>query len=142
MKNYGRIITYSLFSIFFLLTSCSPYNRLRCLLENNPNLIDCFSVHKVQIKTIERTDTQIIWNRERDTIVFRDIRLERFRDTLRFFQKERSCTTFITNTEIRPVKYIKEPKETRKKGFFGSLLSLGWIIIVILGLIVSLRLIK
>lgn len=141
MNYYGRIITYSLFGAFFLLTSCSPYNRLRCLLESHPNLIDCFSVHKVQVEKIERTDTQIIWSKERDTIIFRDVRLERFRDTIRFFQKERNCTTFISKTELRPTKYIYE-KEPQKKGFFGSLLSLGWILVIILGFIVVLRLVK
>lgn len=133
--KYGYRTNYFSLFIIFLVYSCSPQHRLLRLQSNHPYLFDDITNREVEVQTIEKIDTQFIWSKERDTIRFNDYRLERFRDTIRFFARERACTTYIHTTELRPSKTIEKYIEQKsKKGLQGSLLQ----IIVALSLIVLL----
>ena len=118
--KYGYRKNYFLLSLLLFLSACSPQRRLLCLLENHPYLIDSLRHDTIQIQQAQETDTQFLWKTERDTIFFNNIRLERFRDTIRLFTRERACTTYIHTTELRPSKvvekYISEKTEEGLKG--------------------------
>ena len=118
--KYGYTTINFVIALILFTTSCSPQYRFVRLVKNHPYLIDSIRNDSVRIKEIKKIDTQFVWKKERDTIVFNDYRLERFRDTIRFFTRERACTTYIHTTELRPSKivekYISEKTEEGLKG--------------------------
>jgi hypothetical protein len=138
MKYGYRTINIVIATLLFA-TSCNPQSRFIRLVKNHPYLLDSFTSRNVQIKTIKEVDTQFIWKKERDTIRFNEYRLERFRDTLRFFASSRNCTTFVQTTQVRPSKtierYITQKSEEGLKGqvYQGLVFILiGFIIALIL----------
>lgn len=108
--NYGYAKIIGTLTLLLFISSCSPYDRLSRLLDKHPYLLDSFRIHEIQVERIKETDTQFVWKKERDTITFRDYRLERFRDTIRFFSNSRNCTTNIYRTEIRPTESKSKEK--------------------------------
>lgn len=138
--KYGYRNYYFSLIIVLLVYSCSPQHRLLRLQSNHPYLFDNVLSSEVKVQTIEKVDTQFIWSKERDTIRFNDYRLERFRDTIRFFAKERTCTTFVHTTEIRPSKIIERYAEQKsKKGLQGSLLQIITALSLLLAIIALIR---
>lgn len=137
--KYGYRTINIVITLIILATSCSPEYRFLRLVKNHPYLLDSFTSRNIQIKTIKEVDTQFVWKKERDTIRFNDYRLERFRDTIRFFTSARNCTTHIHTTEVKPSKiierYISEKSEEGLKGkiYQGLVfLLIGFIIALIL----------
>ena len=127
------IITLSIYAV-----SCSPQHRFHRLVKNHPYLLDTTKLREVQIQTIDRIDTQFFFKKERDTIEFRTFRIERFRDTLRFYSAQQNCTTFVNTTQIKPSKIIE--KYISEKGLKGEIYEkIMWLL---LGLIVALILFK
>lgn len=132
--NYGYVKNISIFTILLFISSCSPHDRLSRLLNKHPYLLDSFRVYEVQVKSTKEIDTQFFWKTERDTITFRDYRLERFRDTIKFFANSRNCTTNIYRTEIRPTKPQPKLQQT-KKGQSWSIYKIMFFIL--LGFVLS-----
>lgn len=137
--KYGYTAINFIIALLILSTSCSPQHRFLRLVKNHPYLLDTFRTREVQIQTIQKVDTQIIWKKERDTIEFRTFRMERFRDTLRFYSRERACTTFVNTTQIRPSKTIEKYIESKsEEGLKGQVyqglafILIGFIIALIL----------
>jgi hypothetical protein len=137
--KYGYRTLHIVIATLLFASSCNPQSRFLRLVENHPYLLDSFTSRNVQIKTIKEIDTQFVWKKERDTIRFNDYRLERFRDTLRFFTQSRNCTTHINTTEVRPSKtiekYIERKSEEGLKGqvYQGlAFILIGFIIALIL----------
>jgi len=87
-----------------LLTACDPVSRYNRLVNNYPYLVNRQIFDTIHIRDGKVVDTTFFWSEGRDTIFINGIRVERFRDTFKFYYKERNCTTNLHTTEIRPSK--------------------------------------
>lgn len=94
-----------------LLTACDPVSRYNRLVNNYPYLVNRQIFDTIHIRDGKVVDTTFFWSEGQDTIFINGIRVERFRDTFKFFYRERNCTTNLRTTEIRPSKETKIVKE-------------------------------
>ena len=126
-----------LFSVFFLLFSCSPTKRFNRLIKKHPELIQTdtvirYDTVKVKVPKVEFKDTFI--TQPIDTIEIEKERLKikilRYYDTLTVDAK---CDT-VTITEIRevkvPVKYYEKNKFNWNKLFFWLIISIVLYIVI------------
>lgn len=92
-------------------TSCSPYNRLQCLLKNHPYLVETKVRDSVVIREGKVVDTTLLIKATYDTIQLSGgTTIIRSSDTFRFITRIEPCTTFITKREtIFPKTQQKEP---------------------------------
>jgi hypothetical protein len=99
-------------SVLLLLNACDPVYRYNRLVNNYPYLVNRQVFDTIHIRDGKVVDTTFIWSQGRDTtIYFGNARIERFRDTLRFYYREQNCTTNLHTTEIRPSKETQIYKE-------------------------------
>jgi len=116
-KNDNTIRTTNIFrylfmgSVLLLLNACDPVYRYNRLVNNYPYLVNRQVFDTIHIRNGKTLDTTFIWDKSRDTIVIDGVKLERLRDTFRIYYKERSCTTNLHTTEIRPSKETQIYKE-------------------------------
>lgn len=139
MHNGPRTI-FILFSTIFIF-SCSPTYRFSRLVHKYPFLLETLETDSVVIRDTMEQDTQFFWNTETDTIYFNNVRVERFRDTFRFYYREKPCTTYINKTEIKPSKVVEKyiEEKTSKKGFAWAFLQIKeWLWLIIIGLLIIL----
>ena len=127
--------------ILFILAGCNPAYRFRRLVKKHPELLDSLTKTEIVVRNQQIHDTLLYF--QSDTIITEYVTIYRTADTLRLITRERPCTTYVHNTEIRPTE-IKERKiiqflKDKKEGFVGSVYK-GIIGLLILALIfVSLR---
>lgn len=121
---------------------CSPTNRFYRLVSKYPYLLDSIRQTETIVRNSVLVDTQIVWKKQVDTLVFRESKIERRNDTFRFYFRERPCTTYIENTQIIPSKtierYYSERDEKRQAWSFFKL-NYHWIIIILLLLALLLK---
>lgn len=128
---------------FFIVTvlifgSCSPVQRLNCLLENHPYLFERIKTDTIIVDRGKVLDTFFISQNETDTFYINSgIRIERYRDTIRLQFRERNCTTYIQKTEIQPTTKIIETKirnqikKERKEEMYKIGLQIALILLLI-----------
>jgi len=127
--------------ILFILAGCNPAYRFRRLVNKHPELLDSLTKTEIVVRNQQIHDTILYF--KSDTIITEYATIYRTADTIRLITREKPCTTYVHNTEIRPTQ-IKERKvvqflKDKKAGFVGSLYQ-GIIGLLVLALIfVSLR---
>ena len=87
--------------------SCDPLSRYNRLVDRYPYLVNRTVFDTIYIRNGKTLDTTFIWNQGKDTVYFGTTRIERHRDTFRFYYREQNCTTNVNKTEIRPSKETK-----------------------------------
>lgn len=122
MKHYeSRIIGIICCLLFFI--SCSPRHRFVRLVKKYPYLLETLQSDTIRVRDTLAQDTQVVWKKEVDTLVFREVTIERRNDTFRIIKEAKPCTTLIRRTEYRPSKiierYIKE--KGQKRSFYQGL---------------------
>lgn len=117
---------------------CNPTNRFYRLVTKHPYLLDSFRQTKVIVRNSVLVDTQIIWSKEIDTLIFRESKIERRNDTFRFYFRERPCTTFIENTQIVPSKTIEKHFENKGKREQSNWLKTNIYLLIIMLLVLAL----
>lgn len=117
MKNekHNPIYCISIVCCMVSLFSCTPAQRFARLIEKHPYLIETTKKDTISVRIYPPQDTTIIFKKDYDTIIFDNHRIERFRDTFRFFYKQSNCTTFINKTIYQPSKYVTKEIEKRQK---------------------------
>lgn len=113
MKNEIRNL---LGIIIFAFVGCTPVERFNRLVEKHPYLIEKFKKDTVYISKGKVHDTVLVIKETNDTFYFGENRIERFNDTLRFYFRERNCTTYVNKTIYKPSTYVKEESEKKQKG--------------------------
>jgi hypothetical protein len=136
MRNAIKYFT--LIAIVIVHYSCSPVDRFIRLTTKYPFLLESVQHDTVVIRNPILKDTQIIWEKQIDTFVFSETKIERRNDTLKFYFRERPCTTYINKTEIKPSKYVEkviknESDEKERYYLYGFIILL--VIIVFLTLL-------
>jgi hypothetical protein len=136
MKNAIKYFT--LIAIVLVHNACSPVDRFMRLTTKYPFLLESIQHDTVVIRNPILKDTQIIWEKQIDTFVFSETKIERRNDTLKFYFRERPCTTYINKTEIKPSKYVEkviknESDEKERYYLYGFIILL--VIIVFLTLL-------
>ena len=136
MRNAIKYFT--LIAIVIVHYSCSPVDRFIRLTTKYPFLLESVQHDTVVIRNPVLKDTQIIWEKQIDTFVFSETKIERRNDTLKFYFRERPCTTYINKTEIKPSKYVEkviknESDEKERYYLYGFIILL--VIIVFLTLL-------
>jgi hypothetical protein len=102
--------------------SCSPLYRFNRLVERHPYLLESVKSDTIHIREGKVVDTFFTFKSETDSFYINSgIRIERYRDTLRVYFRERNCTTYIEKTEIRPSKVTETTirKEIEREGNKG-----------------------
>lgn len=135
MKNekYYPIYFVGIVCCMVSLFSCTPAQRFARLIEKHPYLIETTKKDTVSIRIYPPQDTIIVFKKDYDTIIFDNHRIERFRDTFRFYYKQSNCTTYVNKTIYQPSKYVTKEIEKRQKRSFREL-SRDIFTFVILGL--------
>ena len=136
MRNAIKYFT--LIAIVLVHYGCSPVDRFIRLTTKYPFLLESVQHDTVVIRNPILKDTQIIWEKQIDTFVFSETKIERRNDTLKFYFRERPCTTYINKTEIKPSKYVEkviknESDEKERYYLYGFIILL--VIIVFLTLL-------
>jgi hypothetical protein len=136
MRNAIKYFT--LIAIVIVHYGCSPVDRFIRLTTKYPFLLESVQHDTVIIRNPVLKDTQIIWKKQIDTFVFSETKIERRNDTLKFYFRERPCTTYINKTEIKPSKYVEkviknESDEKERYYLYGFIILL--VIIVFLTLL-------
>ena len=136
MRNAIKYFT--LIAIVIVHYGCSPVDRFIRLTTKYPFLLESVQHDTVVIRNPVLKDTQIIWEKQIDTFVFSETKIERRNDTLKFYFRERPCTTYINKTEIKPSKYVEkviknESDEKERYYLYGFIILL--VIIVFLTLL-------
>lgn len=136
MRNAIKYFT--LIAIVIVHYGCSPVDRFIRLTTKYPFLLESVQHDTVVIRNPILKDTQIIWEKQIDTFVFSETKIERRNDTLKFYFRERPCTTYINKTEIKPSKYVEkviknESDEKERYYLYGFIILL--VIIVFLTLL-------
>jgi hypothetical protein len=136
MKNAIKYFT--LIAIVLVHNACSPVDRFMRLTTKYPFLLESIQHDTFVIRNPILKDTQIIWEKQIDTFVFSETKIERRNDTLKFYFRERPCTTYINKTEIKPSKYVEkviknESDEKERYYLYGFIILL--VIIVFLTLL-------
>ena len=136
MRNAIKYFT--LIAIVLVHYGCSPVDRFIRLTTKYPFLLESVQHDTVVIRNPVLKDTQIIWEKQIDTFVFSETKIERRNDTLKFYFRERPCTTYINKTEIKPSKYVEkviknESDEKERYYLYGFIILL--VIIVFLTLL-------
>jgi len=139
MRNENWIIAI-IVSIIFV-SSCSPSHRFVRLIEKHPYLLETIQSDSIRVRDTISQDTQFIWKKEVDTLVFREVTIERRRDTFRIIKEARPCTTFIRRTEYRPSKIVEKyvTEKGQKRSFLQGIkdyLLYSLLFIMIIALIV------
>ena len=121
----GNPIKYILAITILLVSSCTPLHRFNRLLKCHPYLFDSVKSDTIVVDSGKSIDTVFVSKTETDTFYINGgVRIERSRDTFRFYYKERNCTTYIQKTEIKPTTKViertirKEISEERNKELF------------------------
>ena len=136
MRNAIKYFT--LIAIVLVHYGCSPVDRFIRLTTKYPFLLESVQHDTVIIRNPVLKDTQIIWEKQIDTFVFSETKIERRNDTLKFYFRERPCTTYINKTEIKPSKCVEkviknESDEKERYYLYGFIILL--VIIVFLTLL-------
>jgi len=139
MRNENWIIAI-IVSIIFV-SSCSHSHRFVRLIEKHPYLLETIQSDSIRVRDTISQDTQFIWKKEVDTLVFREVTIERRRDTFRIIKEARPCTTFIRRTEYRPSKIVEKyvTEKGQKRSFLQGIkdyLLYSLLFIMIIALIV------
>jgi hypothetical protein len=141
MKNekhnpiYRIGIIYCMVSLF----SCTPAQRFARLIEKHPYLIETTKKDTISIRVYPAQDTTFIFKKEHDTIIFDNHRIERFRDTFRFFYKQSNCTTYVNKTVYQPSKYVtKEIQKRQERSVRDLSMDIFSVVILVLSLLVVL----
>ena len=123
--NYGTFYKYITWIAILCISSCSPVHRFNRLLECHPYLFYRVKSDTIIVDSGKSVDTVFIATSETDTFYINSgVRIERSRDTFRFYFRERNCTTYIQKTEIKPTTKViertirKEISEERNKELF------------------------
>jgi hypothetical protein len=123
MKTYGNIYKYFVWIAILCVSGCSPVYRFNRLVECHPYLLESVKSDTIHIREGKIVDTFFTFKSETDSFYINSgIRIERYRDTLRVYFRERNCTTYIEKTEIRPSKVVTETtirKEIEREGNKG-----------------------
>lgn len=137
MRNAIKYFT--LIAIVLIHNGCSPVDRFIRLTTKYPFLLESVQHDTVVIRTPVLKDTQIVWKKQIDTFVFSETKIERRNDTLKFYFRERPCTTYVNKTEIKPSKYVEKVIEKRQERSFRELgRDIFAFIIIVLSLLVIL----
>ena len=122
MKRY-EIRIFIIITCIIILSSCSPSHRFVCLITKHPYLLETLQSDTIRVCDTISQDTQFLWKKEVDTLVFREVTIERRRDTFRIIKEARPCTTFIRRTEYRPSKIIEKyvTEKRQKRSFFQGI---------------------
>ena len=137
MKNATKYFT--LIAIVIVHYGCSPVDRFIRLTTKYPFLLESVQHDTVIIRNPVLKDTQIVWKKQIDTLVFSETKIERRNDTFKFYFTERPCTTYINKTEIKPSKYVEKVIEKRQDGaFFKTLKDYILLVLLLLSLLVIL----
>ena len=137
MKNAIKYFT--LIAIVIIHNGCSPVDRFIRLTTKYPFLLESVQHDTVIIRTPVLKDTQIVWQKQIDTFIFSETKIERRNDTFRFYFRERPCTTYVNKTEIKPSKYVEKVIEKRQeRAFFKTLEDYILLVLLLLSLLVIL----
>jgi len=137
MKNAIKYFT--LIAIVLIHNGCSPVYRFIRLTTKYPFLLESLQHDTVIIRTPLLKDTQIVWKKQIDTLIFSETTIERRNDTFKFYFRERPCTTYVNKTEIRPSKYVEKViQERQKRAFFETIEDYVLLVLLLLSLLVIL----
>ena len=137
MKNAIKYFT--LIAIVLIHNGCSPVDRFIRLTTKYPFLLENIQHDTVIIRTPVSKDTQIVWKKQIDTLIFSETTIERRNDTFKFYFRERPCTTYVNKTEIRPSKYVEKViQERQKRAFFETIEDYILLVLLLLSLLVIL----
>lgn len=118
--------------ILLLLNACDPISRYNRLVNNYPYLVNRQVFDTIHIRDGKIVDTTFIWNQGRDTTIYiGNARIERFRDTFKFYYREQNCTTNLHSTEIRPSKETQIVKEGKGLRLVEKL-AIGFLLLLLL----------
>jgi hypothetical protein len=119
-------------SVLLLLNACDPVYRYNRLVNNYPYLVNRQVFDTIHIRDGKVVDTTFIWSQGRDTTIYiGNARIERFRDTLRFYYREQNCTTHVAKTEIHPSRETTILKEGKRLSLLEKV-ALGLIVALII----------
>lgn len=140
MKTYGNLYKYFVLCALLCVGGCTPLHRFTRLVERYPYLLESVKSDTVLIRDGQKLDTFFTFKSEIDSFYINSgIRIERYRDTLRVFYRERNCTTYIQKTEIRPTTLTEKTirKEIEKESNKGLIqLSLYiFLLLLVVGLL-------
>ena len=122
MKHYESRIIGIICCLLFLI-SCSPRQRFVRLVKKHPYLLETISSDTIRVRNTLAQDTQVVWKKEVDTLVFREVTIERRNDTFRIIKEAKPCTTFIRRTEYRPSKIVEKyvTQKGQKRSFYQGI---------------------
>ena len=96
--------------VCWVLVSCNNVHRINKILQKHPELIDSFTKSEILVRNQQVHDTLLYF--KSDTIITEYATIYRTSDTIRLITRERPCTTYVHNTEIKP--QAEKPKKERK----------------------------